>query len=274
VTPDKSDKALQGGNIMVENKTQEQESQVPPTGETPAGQEPAQSSEGQTQETAEQFLERTGFKTLADAEKSYKEAQKKITEQGQKLSQFEQALQGQYNTQSQPVAAPPVSGQGADFFDDPEGNVARTARNIARAEVMGAVQELEAKQSIARVRSENPAKFDALKPIMNQIYVEKPFLNNLGEMGLRQAMDEAAERRQVYLQDLKAEMFPDQQATSSTDTKQQAKNEVLAEQERNRQAHNPGGAASRPISDDLEKQRQAKVAEGDIDGLLDIKLRQ
>jgi hypothetical protein len=249
------DKAGRKENTM-DTPTQGQEEQTPQTAENAAGQGQVQSPEGQ-QESPQEFLERTGFKSLAEAEKSYKEAQKKITEQGQKLSQFESALQGQYTQSQQRTAAPPT-GQGADFFDDPEGHVARLARQIASEEVSGAVQQLEAKQSITRVRSENPARFDALRPLVQQVYVEKPYLNTMGEDGLRQAMEEAATRRQSYLADLKAEMFPDQSGeTNPTDVKQQAKNEVLAEQERARQATIPGTGASRPpLADAREKQRK------------------
>ena len=257
---------------MAEQQTQGQEAQTPQTPENVAGQGQAQSPEGQqAQETAEEFLARTGFKTLADVEKSQKEAQRKITEQAQKLKQFESALQGTYTQSQQQYTPPATTGQGADFFDDPEGNVMRLAEQIADRKVNGKIQELEAKQTIGRVRSENPARFDALRSIVSQIYVEKPYLNTMGEDGLRQAMEEAGQRRQEYLADLKAEMFPDQTGTNPTDVRQQARNEVLAEQERNRQATIPPGGASRPISDDVKKQISDRVSKGDIDGLLDLK---
>jgi len=255
----------------MDTQTKGQESQVPPTAENAEGQVQGQSPEGQTQETPEEFLARTGFKSLSDAEKSYKEAQKKITEQGQKLSQLEKALQGTYAQSTQQPKYTPPQGQGADFFDDPEGHIVRLARQIADETVTGKVQELEAKQSITRVRSENPAKFDALRPIVQQIYVEKPYLNSLGEDGLRQAMEEASSRRQQYLADLKAEMFPDQNTGNQQDIKSQARQEILAEQERARGATIPQGGAARPISDDINKKRDELVAKGDVDELLDLK---
>ena len=258
-------------NTMVENKIEGQESQVPPTSESGEGQVQGQSPEGQT-ETPQEFLARTGFKSLADAEKSFKEAQRKISQQGEQISKLDKALQGTYAQSTQPRYTPP-QGQGADFFDDPEGHVVRLARQIAAEEVTGKVQELEAKQSITRVRSENPAKFDALRPIVQQIYMEKPYLNTLGEDGLRQAMEEASSRRQQYLSDLKAEMFPDQTNGNQQDIKSQVRNEVLAEQERARGATIPQGGAARPISSDADKKRQELVQSGDVDALLDIKLK-
>jgi len=257
---------------MVENKIEGQESQVPPTTENEAGQVQGQSPEGQTQETPQEFLERTGFKSLSDAEKSFKEAQKKISQQGEQISKLDKALQGSYAQSTSTPKYTPPQGQGADFFDDPEGHVVRLARQIAAEEVTGKVQELEAKQSITRVRSENPAKFDALRPIVQQVYIEKPYLNTLGEDGLRQAMEEASSRRQQYLSDLKAEMFPDQTNGNQQDIKSQARNEVYAEQERARGATIPQGGAARPISDDTDKKRRELVQKGDVDALLDLKL--
>ena len=254
--------------------TQGQEAGAPQP-EGTGGQEQTQSPQGQQeqqpQETPDAFLARTGFKSLAEAEKSFKEAQAKITKVSQEKAQLEQALQGQVaQSQQQPPPIQPRGGQGTDFFDDPEGSVMRIASQVASRQVAETVQQLEARQAIERVRAENPTQFDKLKPIMSRIYQEKPFLNNLGEVGLRQAMEEATTIRSQELKELKAELFADGEQNPQ-DIKSQAKQEVLDEMNRNKQATIPQGGVSRPMTDDVRKKAQQAISEGDIDGLLDLK---
>ena len=68
-------------------------------------------------------------------------------------------------------------------------------------------------------------------------------------------------------------MFPDQtNGNNQQDIKSQARNEVLAEQERARGATIPQGGAARPISDDTDRKRRELVNAGDIDALLDLKI--
>lgn len=222
---------------------------------------------------ADDFLAKTGFKSYEDAAKTLKEQHATITRLSQEKKQIEQALQATY----QPATtAPPVkSGQGADFFDDPEGSVIRLAEQIAERKVSEKVQQLEAKQIIDRVRLENPKRFEELRPIAHQVYMEKPYLNNLGEEGLRQAMEEAESRRKSYLADLKAELFSTDDETTSgvpIDLKAQAKAEVLSEMQRAQGAMIPQGGVSRPISDDIKQKMQEATKKGDVDALLDLKL--
>lgn len=217
------------------------------------------------------FLSKTGFKSLDDAAKTLKEQHATITRLSQERKQYEQALQSMYQ---KPAADPtPVKGQGADFFDDPEGTVAKIADQIAERKVAEKVQQLEAKQIIDRVKSENPTRFEALRPLAQQIYIERPYLNTLGEEGLRQAMQEAENRRAQYLSDLKAELFPEQanDGGASTDLKAQAKAEVLSEMQRAQAATIPQGGVSRPISDDWKVKMKDAVSKGDVDALLDLK---
>lgn len=253
--------------------TQGQEAGAPQP-EGTGGQEQTQSPQGQQeqqpQETPDAFLARTGFKSLAEAEKSFKEAQAKITKVSQEKAQLEQALQGQATQSYQPPPIQPRGGQGTDFFDDPEGSVMRIASQVASRQVAETVQQLEARQAIERVRAENPTQFDKLKPIMSRIYQEKPFLNNLGEVGLRQAMEEATTIRSQELEELKAELFTD---GNPQDVKAQAKQEVLNEMSRNQQATIPQGGVSRPIQDDARKKRDEFIANKDLDGLLDFKFQ-
>jgi hypothetical protein len=174
-----------------------------------------------------------------------------------------------------PSAPPPApsTGQGVDFFDDPEKSVMRIAEQIAERKVSEKVQQLEAKQVIERVRADNPQRFEALRPIAAQIYNEKPYLNNLGEEGLRQAMEEAESRRKAYLADLKAELFADenQGGASQPDLKAQAKAEVLSDIQRAQAATIPQGGTSRAISDDIKLKIKDAVSKGDVDSLLDMK---
>ncbi|MHC4278290.1 MAG: hypothetical protein ACYSTI_13375, partial [Planctomycetota bacterium] len=57
------------------------------------------------------------------------------------------------------------------------------------------------------------------------------------------------------------------------DPKAQAKAEVLAEQERARQATIPQDNAARAVNDDANKKRIDLIEKGDIDGLLDEKFK-
>lgn len=234
-------------------------------------QPPESQPQQQPQETAEEFLARTGFKSLADAEKSYKEAQAKITKVSQEKAQLEQALQGMSSQSHQPPPQSSRSGQGVDFFDDPETSVMRIAEQVATRRVNETIQQLEARQAIERVRAEDQAKFDRLRPYMQNVYQNKPFLNNLGEAGLRQAMEEAAAIRSSELESLRAELLGDGTSQNNQDIKSQAKQEVLDEMNRNRQATIPQGGVSRPISDDSNKRRQELISSGDLDALLDEK---
>ena len=220
------------------------------------------------------FLSKTGFKSLDDAAKTLKEQHATITRLSQERKQYEQALQS-LSQRSVPEPTPVKAGQGADFFDDPEGTVAKIADQIAERKVTEKVQQLEAKQIIDRVKSENPARFEALRPIAQQIYVERPYLNNLGEEGLRQAMQEAENRRAQYLADLRAELFPEQTDTSGapTDLKAQVKAEVLSDMQRAQAATIPQGGVSRPISDDIRQKMQEATKKGDVDALLDMKFK-
>jgi hypothetical protein len=151
--------------------------------------------------------------------------------------------------------------------------VMRIAEQIAERKVSEKVQQLEAKQIIDRVRSENPQRFEALRPIASQIYIEKPYLNTLGEDGLRQAMEEAESRRRAYLADLKAELFAEDNPSgaSQPDLKAQAKAEVLSDMQRAQAATIPQTGASRPISDDIKQKMNEAIKKGDVDSLLDMK---
>jgi len=254
---------------------QGQEEGTPQVDKQSAGQEEAQSpqqAQQQPQETPDEFLARTGFKSFTDAEKSFKEAQAKITKVSQEKAQLEQALQGQMTQSQQRPPQQPSSGQGLDFFDDPEANVMRIAEQVASRRVAETVQQLEARQAIERVRAEEPTKFDKLKPYMQKVYQDKPFLNNLGEVGLRQAMEEAAQIRGRELEELKAELLGDN--TNPQDVKSQAKQEVLDEINRNRGATIPQAGSGRPISDDANKRMQELAASGNTDALLDEKMKQ
>jgi hypothetical protein len=223
-------------------------------------------------EAPQDFLEKTGFKSLEDAAKTLKEQHATITRLSQERKQFEQALKASYVAPSQTPPAP-SAGQGADFFDDPERSVMRIAEQIADRKVSEKVQQLEAKQIIERVRADNPQRFEALRPLASQIYIEKPYLNNLGEEGLRQAMEEAESRRRAYLADLKAELFADENTSgaSQPDLKAQAKAEVLSDIQRAQAATIPQGGTSRPISDDIKQKMKEAVSKGDVDSLLDMK---
>lgn len=249
----------------------------PPQPEVSGGQGAPATPQAPTA-TPDDFLSKTGFKSLDDAAKTLKEQHATITRLSQERKQYEQALQAM--TQQPAVSQPaPVKGQGPDFFDDPEGSVMRIADQIAERKVQERFQQLEAKSIIDRVRSENPARFEELRPLAQQVYIEKPYLNNLGEQGLREAMQEAENRRASYINSLKAEMFPDQfqqqqNSGASPDLKEQAKAEVLSEMQRAQGAMIPTGGVSRPIADDMKQKMQEAVKKGDVDSLLDLKLSQ
>lgn len=249
------------------------EGQVPatPQPENTGGQGQAATPEAPA-EQQDEFLSKTGFKSYEDVAKTLKEQHATITKLSQERKQMEQAMRASYQAQPQ---TPPASsaGQGVDFFDDPEKSVMRIAEQIADRKVSERVQQLEAKQIIDRVRSDNPQRFEALRPLAAQIYIEKPYLNNLGEEGLRQAMEEAESRRRTYLADLKAELFADenQSGASTTDARAQAKAEVLSEMQRAQAATIPQGGVSRPISGDIKQKMQEAVSKGDVDSLLDMK---
>jgi hypothetical protein len=249
---------------------------VAPTPETGAGQPQAQTPQGQVQQeplNADAFLQATGFKNLDDAAKTLKEQHAMITKTTQKLSQLEKTLQGSYaqRTQATPYQAPPPEPKQEDFFDDPQGFVARQARRIVQEEVTAATRQLEAKQIIDRVRSENPQRFEALRPIAQQIFVEKPYLNDLGEAGLREAMEEAEQRRSQYLAELKAELFATDNNGGQSPDKEQVRQELIAEQQRNRAAMIPETGANRPITDDIKKKMDEAKSKGDVDALIDLK---
>ena len=246
--------------------------QATPQPEVSGGQVPAATPAAP--EAPQDFLEKTGFKSLEDAAKTLKEQHATITRLSQERKQFEQALKASYVAPSQTPPAP-SAGQGVDFFDDPEKSVMRIAEQIADRKVSEKVQQLEAKQIIERVRADNPQRFEALRPLASQIYIEKPYLNNLGEEGLRQAMEEAESRRKAYLADLKAELFADEnQSGEPTDLKAQAKAEVLSEIQRAQAATIPQGGTSRPISDDIRQKMKEAVSKGDVDSLLDMKFQE
>jgi len=244
--------------------------QATPQPEVSGGQVPAATPAAP--EVASDFLEKTGFKSLEDAAKTLKEQHATITRLSQERKQYEQALKASYVAPSTTPPAP-SAGQGVDFFDDPEKSVMRIAEQIAEKKVSEKVQQLEAKQIIDRVRSDNPQRFEALRPIAAQIYNEKPYLNNLGEEGLRQAMEEAESRRRAYLADLKAELFAEENESgaSQPDLKAQAKAEVLSDIQRAQAATIPQGGVSRPISDDIKVKMREAAAKGDVDALLDMK---
>lgn len=235
------------------------------------GQAEATPSQPKSQEAlnADKLLEVTGFKSLDEVAKSLKEGQAKITKLSQEKSQLEQAVQTQYN---QP--APQPQGQAGDFFDDPEAHAARVAKNIVQTEM----RNFQAQQAIERVRGENPEKFEQLRPIMQQIYTRKPHLNALGEAGIRQAMTEAEQERISYIKSLSDEIESiragtPQQGSQAPPTEAEIRQKVLAEMEKNRNAVIPESGVGRAITDDDEKRRNQLVSDGDVDALLDLKLK-
>jgi len=230
-------------------------------GETPSQPQPPDAL------SQDNFLETTGFKSFDEAAKSLKEGHATITKLSQEKSQLEGALQANYQQQQQP----PVVGQGGDFYEDPVANVER----IVDRRLTGQMQTIQAQQAIERVRNENPDKFDALKPITQQVFAEKPHLNNMGEAGLRQAVEEAETRRKTYLEGLSDEidaLKQQKQGQGGTLSEEQMRQKVLADMKTAQNAALPQTAAGRAITDDAEKQRQQAVADGDLDSLLDLKI--
>ena len=235
------------------------------------GQAEATPSQPQPQEAlnGDKLLELTGFKSLDEVAKSLKEGQAKITKLSQEKSQLESAVQAQYN---QP--APQPQGQAGDFFDDPEASTERVAKNIVQREM----RNFQAQQAVARVRGENPEKFEQLRPIMQNIYARKPHLNTLGESGIRQAMEEAEQERISYIRSLSDEIEAIRSGTSNEGsqappTEAEIRQKVLAEMEKNRNAVIPESGVARAITDDDEKRRNKLVADGKVEELLDFKFK-
>lgn len=252
-------------------ETEGQEKQQAPSGDGQAQSE-VSPSQTQTQETLtpDKFLEMTGFKSYEEAAKSLKEGHSKITKLSQEKSQLEQALQ---SMSRQPT--PQQQGQVGDFFDDPEGNVKAIVKNT----VSDVMRNFQVQQTIERVRSENPEKFEQLRPLTQQVFAEKPHLNALGEAGLRQAMAEAEERRISYIRSLSDEIealrsgATTQTGSQAMPTEQQIRERVLAEISRNQNATVPSSPVGRSLTSDEDKQRNQLVRDGDIDALLDFKFK-
>lgn len=253
-----------------ENKPegQEQQAQAPVEGQAQEGQSPSQTPTQETL-TPDKFLEMTGFKSYDEAAKSLKEGHSKITKLAQEKAQLEQAVRAQY---TQP--APQQQGQAGDFFDDPEGNV----KHIVRNTVNDVMRNFQAQQAIERVRAENPEKFEQLRPLAQQVFAEKPHLNQLGEAGLRQAMEEAEQRRVSYIRSLSDEIEALRSGATQTGNSQAAneaeiRQKVLAEMNRAQNATVPESNVGRAITDDMEKKRNEYVKDGDLDSLLDLKFK-
>jgi hypothetical protein len=254
---------------MAEQTTegQEQQAQAPAEGQAAEGQSPSQTPTQETL-TPDKFLEMTGFKSYDEAAKSIKEGHSKITKLAQEKAQLETAVRAQYN---QP--APQQSGQAGDFFDDPEGHVRTIAKNI----VSDTMRNVQAQQAIERVRAENPEKFEQLRPIAQQIFAEKPYLNQLGEAGLRQAMGEAEQRRVSYIKSLSDEIEALRSGATQTGNGQamneaEIRQRILAEMNRNQNATIPESNVGRAITGDDEKKRNQLVKDGDVDALLELKI--
>lgn len=252
-----------------ENKPegQEQQAQAPVEGQAQEGQSPSQTPSQETL-TPDKFLEMTGFKSYDEAAKSLKEGHSKITKLSQEKAQLEQAIRQQY---SQP--APQQQGQAGDFFDDPEGNV----KHIVKNTVNDVMRNFQVQQTIERVRSENPEKFEQLRPLTQQVFAEKPYLNQLGEAGLRQAMEEAEGRRLSYIKSLSDEIEALRSGATQTGNNQATEAEirqrVLAEMNRAQNATVPESNVGRAITDDMEKKRNQLVKDGDLDSLLELKFK-
>ena len=246
--------------------------------QTPEGQVAPAPAEGQAQGATpsqpqppnalsqDNFLETTGFKSFDEAAKSLKEGHATITKLSQEKSQLEGALQSNYQQQQQP----PAQGQGGDFYDDPVATVSR----IVDQRVAGQMQVIQTQQTIERVRAENPGKFDALKALTQQVFARKPHLNNLGEVGLRQAMEEAAQDKRAYLEGLVDEIdaLKQQKQGQGGVSKDEVRKEVINDMNTAQNAAIPQTAAGRAITDNAEKHRQQLVADGNIDALLDLKI--
>lgn len=237
-------------------------------------------AEGQVEETApvegqaevtppslspEEFLAETKFKDLSAAQKSIKEAQATITKQAQEKKDLEAALQGA-TAQSQ---RPPVpKGQVPDFFDDPEGNV----RREVDARVAQALRHQKAANDVETLKEENPEKFAKLESFMKQIYQQKPYLENMGKKGLRQAMTEAESVRKNYIKTIKAELMEDGDDDVTNGTNQSPKDklraEILAEIEQAKGATTVASGVRAPTADKSKKIIAARD-KGDVDGVLD-----
>ena len=242
------------------------EKQTPAEGQVadpaPAEGQAAVPTPSQPAVTAEDFLAETKFKDFDAAGKSMKEAQATITRQAQEKKELEVALQGMSNAQSQRPQVQP--GQAPDFFDDPEGNVARQVT----AQVNQALRNQKAGIDIEAVRDENPEKFAKLEGFMKQVYQQKPYLETMGKKGLRQAMKEAEANRAEYVKSLKAELMDettDGGDNLSPEDKMRA--EILAEIEQKKGATLPQGGV-RGVSSDRSKKISEAVAAGDVDEVL------
>lgn len=245
---------------MVEQNVQTgQETQAPPA--TEQGQAESPATQPQPADL-QGWMQKKGFKSETDVAKSYDEAQAALTRVAQEKAQLEQALRdlSQVTPPQQPQQQAP------DFFDDPEGNVKR----IVEGTTSRIFQTYQAQQAIETVRAENVEKFEQLRPIMQQIYQEKPWLNNQGAVGLRAAMREAEQRRVNYIGMLRKELFSDTSGTpEQTSTQEDAiRQKLLAEIQRNQGATIPQGGSRSITADSSKKQREARD-KGDVDGVLD-----
>jgi len=258
---------------MTENiPTEGQPAEAPPAGQE---QEAIPSPEAQeTSVNADNFLEKSGFKSYEEVAKSLKEGQQKITQQGQEMSELKQALQTESGQRAQ--LAQTLQQQvdkGTDFFDNPE----MKSRQLARDE-MG---KMKRDDDIAELRAENPELWDMTAPYTQQVLRQNQYLNTGTKASLKKAfvmgqeqMKEAAKKQYNIMNTLIGDEMPaaDGSKPPAQKTEEQIRKELLAEQQKNKDAYIPNTGSAVPMADDKQKKYDKAMADGDIDALLELKL--
>ena len=133
-------------------------------------------SSEETDTTQQEQLIFGKYKSLAEAEKGYRESERKMHELGQRCSELERILpQGQQQPyQQQPYAEPTsptdnpyIQQYNVGFLENPFGSVIETSNYVARQvvrEMVGEMMKAEANKQQVFQKMQNEPHFETLKP--------------------------------------------------------------------------------------------------------------
>ena len=249
-----------------------------------ADEEPEQVAEEPQQQVVEpadkigreNFLKETGFKSYSEAYKSLKEGQATITKKSQREKQLEQDLKEKeelltmYSSQPPPVQA----GQGEeeiDIFEDPKA-IDRKVETVAQR----TWRNMKMQEEIAEVRGEDPTAWDFLVrgQFINEAFTNKPYLNQMGVKGLRQAKADAIvimrDQSQTVENIMKQGSANPQQPVQPRETEEQMRQRLLSEKQDAIAATLPQGGTARGIQRDRKAEKQAAIDKNDPFALAEV----
>lgn len=172
------------------------------------------SDEGQGEKTEEESLSpfeelrrKKGFKTADDLADSYVQAERLISDLGEKNAKMLERLERLENLVKQGIVSPrsympeenpqkEAPTEEDEFFVPTPQKVKEVAKKAVK-EVVEEYQKQLMMQRLTRVRMSDPETFDRLRPVMIQISQENPHLD------IEEIFDEAKKREKDYIEKIK-----------------------------------------------------------------------